>query len=65
MWAATATMICRQAGEIDDVEYEILLKNLISRRDWAADKAAPYIHPRLSSIENKERSDHEGWLHHQ
>jgi hypothetical protein len=40
-----------KAGEIDEIEYAVLLKNLINRRDWAAEKAAPYIHPRLASIE--------------
>jgi len=38
-------------GDIDETEYAVLLKDLINRRDWAAEKAAPYIHPRLSSIE--------------
>jgi len=23
------------------------------RRDWAAEKAAPYVHPRLNSVDNK------------
>lgn len=39
------------AGQIDEVEYAVLLKNNMDRRDWAAEKAAVYIHPRLSSIE--------------
>lgn len=25
----------------------------VSRRDWAAEKAAPYVHPRLASLEQK------------
>ena len=26
---------------------------LPERRDWAAEKAAPYVHPRLASVEQK------------
>lgn len=25
----------------------------MDRRDWAAEKAAPYVHPRLAAVENK------------
>jgi hypothetical protein len=39
------------AGSLDDAEYMIKLKELMVRRDWAAEKAAPYLHPRLSSTE--------------
>jgi hypothetical protein len=40
-----------EAGEIDTVEYTVKLQDLTRRRDQAAQNAAPYIHPRLSSIE--------------
>ena len=36
---------------IDEDEYRVKLAALIDRRDRAAETAAPYIHPRLSSIE--------------
>ena len=52
----------REAGEIDDAEYLVLLKAHMERRDWAAEKAAPYIHPRLASIEQKGAGGgHEDW----
>ena len=41
------------AGELDDAEYMVALQAAQERRDWAAEKAAPYIHPRLASIEQK------------
>lgn len=51
------------SGEIDAVEYAVKMTELIKRRDNAAEKAAPYIHPRLASIEAKvEDSGHEKWL---
>lgn len=34
-------------------------------RKWAAEKAAPYVHPRLAAVEQRERTDdesHEDWL---
>ena len=50
-------------GEIDAVEYAVKMTELIKRRDNAAEKAAPFIHPRLASIEAKvEDSGHEKWL---
>lgn len=50
-------------GEIDAVEYAVKMTELIRRRDNAAEKAAPFIHPRLASIEAKvEDSGHEKWL---
>lgn len=39
------------AGEIDTEQYIVALGDLTRRRDQAAQSAAPYIHPRLSSIE--------------
>ncbi len=39
------------AGRIDETEYAVLLKENLDRRDWSAQQAAPYIHPRLSSID--------------
>jgi hypothetical protein len=38
-------------GEIDTVQYAVALQDLTKRRDKAAESAACYIHPRLSSIE--------------
>lgn len=38
-------------GEIDTVQYSVALQDLTKRRDKAAETAACYIHPRLSSIE--------------
>lgn len=50
-------------GEIDAVQYAVEYKMLVARRDNAAEKACPYIHPRLASIEAKvESSGHEAWL---
>jgi hypothetical protein len=40
-----------KAGEIDTEQYIVGLQDLTRRRDQAAQNAAPYIHPRLSSIE--------------
>jgi hypothetical protein len=52
-----------KAGEIEEIEFGVRIKSLTSRRDNAASQAAPYIHPRLSSIEAKvEDADHEKWL---
>lgn len=52
-----------QAGEIDTQEYLAALEALQRRRDNAAEKAAPYIHPRLSSIQaNIDDGSHEKWL---
>jgi hypothetical protein len=50
-------------GEIDAAEFAIRLQHLQKRRDDAAKDAAPYIHPRLSSIEAKvEDTGHEKML---
>ena len=38
-------------GEIDQTEYAVRMHEMIKRKDKAATDAAPYIHPRLSSIE--------------
>lgn len=52
-----------EAGELDAVEYAVKLTELTKRRDNAAEKAAPYIHPRLASIEAEVKgSEHEKWL---
>ena len=37
-------------GTIDLIEYTVKLKEMIKRKDAAAEKAAPYVHARLSSI---------------
>lgn len=50
-------------GEIDSAEYIVELQAMQKRKDNAAEKAAPYIHPRLSSIEAKINDGaHERWL---
>jgi len=50
-------------NKISEAEYLILLKGMIQRKDWAAQQAAPYIHPRLSSIEHDDGKDrHEEFL---
>lgn len=52
-----------KAGALDAVEKLKLKAVRDERRDWAAEKAAPYIHPRLASIEaNVGVSVHESWL---
>ena len=49
--------------EITEAEYLLLLKDMIQRKDWAAQQAAPYIHPRLASIERNDGKDrHEDFL---
>lgn len=51
------------AGDIDSEEYIVELQAMQKRKDNAAEKAAPYIHPRLSSIEAKVNDGaHERWL---
>jgi len=51
------------AGKIDSAEYIVELQAMQKRKDNAAEKAAPYIHPRLSSIEAKINDNaHEKWL---
>ena len=37
-------------GKIDAAEFMAKFKALTDRRDWAAEKSAVYLHPRLSSI---------------
>jgi len=50
-------------GEIDSAQYVVELEAMQKRKDNAAEKAAPYIHPRLSSIEAKvSDGTHERWL---
>lgn len=52
-----------QAGTIDSAEKIKFKAMRDERRDWAAEKAAPYIHPRLASIEaNLGVTVHESWL---
>ncbi len=40
-----------KAGDLDTEQYIVALQDLQRRREKAAETAAPYIHPRLSSIE--------------
>lgn len=40
-----------ESGDIDETQYAILFKQLTERRDWAAQQAAPFIHPRLSAVQ--------------
>ena len=40
-----------KTGELDTEQYVVALQDLQRRREKAAETAAPYIHPRLSSIE--------------
>jgi hypothetical protein len=52
-----------KSGEIDTAEFTIRMMELIKRRDNAAEKAAPYMHARLSSIEATVKdAGHEAWL---
>jgi len=52
-----------EAGDIDSAEYVLKLESMQKRKDNAAEKAAPYIHPRLSSVEAKVTdASHEKWL---
>ena len=51
------------AGELSSEEFIVELQAMQKRKDNAAEKAAPYIHPRLSSIEAKVTDNaHEKWL---
>lgn len=51
------------AGELSSEEFIVELQAMQKRKDNAAEKAAPYIHPRLSAIEAKVKgSGHEEWL---
>lgn len=51
------------AGELSSEEFIVELQAMQKRKDNAAEKAAPYIHPRLSSIEAKVTDNaHERWL---
>jgi len=50
-------------GEIDTETYLVRLKFNMDRRDQAAKDAAPYIHPRLSSITAEVKgSEHDQWI---
>ncbi len=50
-------------GKIDSTELALRLGLLMKRRDDAAKDAAPYVHPRLTSIEAKiDVPGHEVWL---
>lgn len=52
-----------KSGEIDTAEFVVRIQDQIARRYTAAKDAAPYIHPRLASIEAKvEDATHEKWL---
>lgn len=52
-----------ETGEIDTAEYADKLRELIKRRDKAAEIAAPYIHPRLASVQSSITDvEHERWL---
>ena len=44
-----------KSGEIGSEQFMVLFADLVKRREKAAVDAAPYIHPRLSSIEAKVR----------
>jgi len=51
------------AGDLSSEEFIVELQAMQKRKDNAAEKAAPYIHPRLSSIEAKVTDNaHERWL---
>lgn len=39
-----------RAKKIDAAEFMVRYKTLMDRRDWAAEKSAVYLHPRLSSV---------------
>jgi len=39
-----------KAKKISSEEFMVKYKIIMDRRDWAAEKAAPYLHPRLSSV---------------
>lgn len=39
-----------KANKMDAAEFMVQYKALVARRDWAAEKAAVYLHPRLSAI---------------
>lgn len=50
-------------GLIDTAERIKMQQSRNARRDWAAEKAAPYMHPKLSSIEmDTNAAEHEAWL---
>ena len=35
---------------MDEVAFAIRYKDLVPRTDWAAEKAAPFLHPKLSAV---------------
>jgi len=39
-----------KAKKMDTAEFTIRYKALVARRDWAAEKAAVFLHPKLSSV---------------
>jgi len=39
-----------KAEKMTPIEFGIRYKTLVARRDWAAEKSAVYLHPRLSSV---------------
>jgi hypothetical protein len=50
-------------GEIDTETYLVKLKFNMDRRDNAAEKACPYLHPRLSSVTAEVKgSEHDNWI---
>lgn len=40
-------------GKITEADYERLITERDERRDWAAQAAAPYVHPKLASVDMK------------
>jgi len=52
-----------ESGEIDTATYMVKLKANMDRRDNAAEKAAPYLHARLSSVTAEVKgSEHDQWV---
>ena len=52
-----------ESGEIDVVEYTLKMQEMIRRKDRAAETAAVFIHPRLSSITaDVELKGHDLWV---
>jgi hypothetical protein len=52
-----------ELGIMTSDEVSKLVKLRDERRDWGAEKAAPYMHPRLTSIElDTNAAEHESWL---
>lgn len=63
MWETADELKAKfEAKKINQEEYLVGLAGLQKRRYEAAKDAAPYMHPKLASIEQTKGGEHENWL---